>query len=163
MCSPTWETHIPSDMCSPTWETHIPSDMCSPTWQTHIPSNMCFPTWETDIPCDMCCPTWKHLSLVMCVALPGKHVFLVICVPLLRKTFSLWYVFLYQTGHVFWVSEPGFILYQGDTLALKTWLTTKRVDNCKCTLITIMSILQFKLSIFYYTCVNSTYNFEEIS
>ena len=34
MCSPTWETHIPSEMCSPTWETHIPIDMCSPSWET---------------------------------------------------------------------------------------------------------------------------------
>ena len=39
MCSPTWETRIPSDMCSPTWETRIPSDMCSPTWETRIPSD----------------------------------------------------------------------------------------------------------------------------
>ena len=26
MCSPTWETHIPSDMCFPQRETQIPSD-----------------------------------------------------------------------------------------------------------------------------------------
>ena len=32
---------IPSNMCSPTWETHIPSDMCS--WEIHIPSDMCSP------------------------------------------------------------------------------------------------------------------------
>ena len=31
MCSPFWETHIPSDICFPTWERHIPGDMCSPT------------------------------------------------------------------------------------------------------------------------------------
>ena len=44
MCSPTWETHIPSDMCSPTWETHIPSDMCFPQRETQIPSdNYVFP------------------------------------------------------------------------------------------------------------------------
>ena len=28
MCSPSWETHIPSNICSPSWETHVPSDMC---------------------------------------------------------------------------------------------------------------------------------------
>ena len=54
MCSPTWETPIPSDMCSPTWETHIACDMFFPTQKTHITSYMCSPTWETRIPCDMC-------------------------------------------------------------------------------------------------------------
>ena len=49
MCSPTWETHILSDICSPTGETHIPSDMCFPTWETHIPSDMCFPYPGTHI------------------------------------------------------------------------------------------------------------------
>ena len=35
-CSPTWETHIPSELCCSKWETHIPSDMCSPTAETHF-------------------------------------------------------------------------------------------------------------------------------
>ena len=59
MCFPTLETHIPSDMCSPTCETRIPSNMCSPTRETHIPSDMCSPTWETCIPSDICSPTWE--------------------------------------------------------------------------------------------------------
>ena len=46
-CSPTWETHIPSELCCSKWETHIPSDMCSPTRETHIPRDMCSPTAET--------------------------------------------------------------------------------------------------------------------
>ena len=29
MCSPSWETHIASDMCFPTWETRIASDLRS--------------------------------------------------------------------------------------------------------------------------------------
>ena len=94
MCSPTWKTHIPSDMwfsggvicfpppgkhipsgmCSPTRETHTPSDMCSPTWESHIPRNMifrwgdmCSPTWETHIPSGMCSPTWEtHIPSDMC-------------------------------------------------------------------------------------------------
>ena len=47
MCSPSWETHIASDMCFPTWETGIASDicvLCSPTWETDILSDLCFPT-----------------------------------------------------------------------------------------------------------------------
>ena len=31
-------------------------------------------------------------------------------------------------GQVFLVLKPGFNLHSGDTLALKTWLTTKKVD-----------------------------------
>ena len=52
MCSPTLETHIPSDMFPPTWETRIPSDMCSPTLETRIPSGIFNPIWETHIPSD---------------------------------------------------------------------------------------------------------------
>ena len=35
-------------------EKHIPTViiMCSPTWETHIPSDMCFPNRETQIPSD---------------------------------------------------------------------------------------------------------------
>ena len=72
MCSPTWESHIPSDMCSRTWGTHNPSDMCCPTWETHIPSDMCSPTWETHIPTDMCSPCKEDLLLVICVPLPNR-------------------------------------------------------------------------------------------
>ena len=67
-CSPTWETHIPSDSCSPTWETHIPSELCCSKWETHIPSDMCSPTRETHIPSDMCSPTAEthfHFLLVL--------------------------------------------------------------------------------------------------
>ena len=66
MCSPTWETHIPSDMCSPTWETHTPSDMCSPTRETHIPSYMCSPTWETHILSNMCSLSYEtHIPILV--------------------------------------------------------------------------------------------------
>ena len=109
MCSPTWETHIPSDMCSPTWETFIPNDMCFPTLETHIPSDMCSPTSETHIASDMCSPSWKthipcdmfflpsgeHISLVIlvflviCVPLPAQHISIVICFSLPRKHISI--------------------------------------------------------------------------
>ena len=36
-------------------------------------------------------------------------------------------------GHYFWVPKPSFNFYSGDTLALLTWLTTKRVDTFKST------------------------------
>ena len=68
MCSPTRETHIPSDWCSPTWETCNHSDMCSPTWK-HISLVICVP------------PPGNHVSLGICILLPGKHISLVICVP----------------------------------------------------------------------------------
>ena len=42
-------------------------------------------------------------------------------------------------GQVFLVLKPGFNLHSGDTLALKTWLTTKKVDIFKCTLMTMMA------------------------
>ena len=35
--------------------------------------------------------------------------------------------------------KPGFNLHSGDILALKTWLTTKKVDIFKCTLMTMMA------------------------
>ena len=63
MCSPTWKTHIPSDMRSPTWETHIPSDMYSLTRETHIPSDTRSFTWETHIPSGMC----SQLAVVVSV------------------------------------------------------------------------------------------------
>ena len=55
MCSPIWETDIPSDMFSCTWETHIACVMCFPgmcslTWEIHISSVMSFPMQETHIP-----------------------------------------------------------------------------------------------------------------
>ena len=39
----------------------------------------------------------------------------------------------------FWVPKPGFNLHSADTLKLKTWLTIKRVDKFKCTLVIMMS------------------------
>ena len=42
-------------------------------------------------------------------------------------------------GQVFLVLKPGFNLHSADTLALKTWLTTKKVDIFKCTLMTMMA------------------------
>ena len=41
-------------------------------------------------------------------------------------------------GQFFGVPKAKFNLHLGDTLALKTWLTTKRVDVFKCALITYM-------------------------
>ena len=32
-------------------------------------------------------------------------------------------------GHFFWVLNPRFYLHSGDTLVLRTWLTTKRIDK----------------------------------
>ena len=52
------------DVCSPTRETHTPSDMCSPTKQQQ--QQQC-------IPSDMCSLTWETLSLVICVPPPGKN------------------------------------------------------------------------------------------
>ena len=70
MCSPTWETDIPSDMCYATQETHISSDitsdMCSPIRETHTFSDMgipgrgthitrnCFQVGKTHSATDMC-------------------------------------------------------------------------------------------------------------
>ena len=47
---------------------------------------------------------------------------------------------------VFLVLKPGFNLHTGDTLALKTRLTTKKVDIFKCTLMTMMAASQTELS-----------------
>ena len=87
MCSPTWETPIPSDMCSPTWETHIACDMFFPTQETHITSYMCSPTWETRIPCDMCSLTnvMRNFSPRDCkffflFRIPDRTICFVICI-----------------------------------------------------------------------------------
>ena len=61
-------------------------------------------------------------------------------------------------GHLFWVPEY--------TLALKTWLATKRVDTFKCTLITLMTaITNWTISFqsMHCTCENSTPNIVEIT
>ena len=61
---------------------------------------------------------------------------------------------------VFLVLKPGFNLHTGDTLALKTRLTTKKVDIFKCTLMTMMAAFTnwtISLVSIYCTCVNSTY------
>ena len=52
-------------MCSPTWETDIPSDMCYPTQETHISS---------DITSDMCSPIRKHIPLAIWVSRVGEHI-----------------------------------------------------------------------------------------
>ena len=74
-------------------------------------------------------------------------------VPLLIRTIQpdqftvellLWYTSIQETspirvkGHFFWVRKTGFLFPFSNTLAFKKWLTTKRVDIFKCTLITIM-------------------------
>ena len=60
MCSPNRET--------PPRNTYMytPTDMCSPTWETHILSDICFSTREADIPSDMCSLPGKQISLVIC-------------------------------------------------------------------------------------------------
>ena len=40
--------------------------------------------------------------------------------------------------HIFWGPKPGSNLYSGDTLALKKWLTRKRVDIFKRKLISAL-------------------------
>ena len=63
-------------------------------------------------------------------------------------------------GQVFLVLKPGFNLHSEDTLALKTWLTTKKVDIFKCTLMTMMAAFTnwtISLVSIYCNCVNSTY------
>ena len=60
-------------------------------------------------------------------------------------------------GYVFWDSKLGFELHSGDTTAVKTWLTTKRVDISQCTLITMMAAFRnvsISLKSMYYSCVN---------
>ena len=58
--------------------------------------------------------------------------------------------------------NPRFFLHSGDTLVLRTWLTTKRVDKLKCSLITMIAaftawtiIISFKLKVMYCTCRNN--------
>ena len=60
--------HIPCNMCSPTRETHIPSDMHSLPGK-HI-LLVIFVAFRR-----------KKIFLVICVPLRGKHIYLVICVP----------------------------------------------------------------------------------
>ena len=123
MCSPTWETHIPCDMCSPTWETDIPSDMCSPTWETHIPSDMCFPTWETHIPSDMCSPTWETYipSSPTSLQLLGSILFFFWQKERLKRSWLLWLPWAYKAYHIILSSSmdgivwPEFIWIWGTT------------------------------------------------
>lgn len=42
-------------------------------------------------------------------------------------------------GLFLWISKLGLNFHSGNTLTLKKWLTAKRVDNFKYTLITMMS------------------------
>ena len=69
-------------------------------------------------------------------------------------------------GHFFWVPKPEFYLHSGDTLALKTWLTTMRVDFFCCTLVTMLiAFMNWTISLksMYCTSVNWTYNVAEMS
>ena len=49
-----------------------------------------------------------------------------------------WDTSIQEKGTLLLGPKLRFNLHSGDILALKKWLTTKRVDICKCTLITIM-------------------------
>ena len=58
--------------------------------------------------------------------------------------------------------NPRVFLHSWDTLVLRTWLTTKRVDKLKCSLITMIAafttwtiIISFKLKLMYCTCRNN--------
>ena len=58
--------------------------------------------------------------------------------------------------------NPRVFLHSWDTLVLRTWLTTKRVDKLKCSLITMIPafttsaiIISFKLKLMYCTCRNN--------
>ena len=64
-------------MCSPSWETHISSDMRSRPGKDISLYVICVP------------PAGKHMSLVICVPPPGKHISLGICVPQTGKHTSL--------------------------------------------------------------------------
>ena len=68
MSSPTWETHIPSDICSPAQE-YLSLLICIPLPGKHVSLVICVP------------PPGKHISLVKCVPPPGKNISLVKCVP----------------------------------------------------------------------------------
>ena len=66
-------------------------------------------------------------------------------------------------GHFFLVLNPRFYLHSGDTLVLRMWLTTKRVDKSKCTMITMIAafttwtiIISLKLKLMYCTCRNNS-------
>ena len=60
------------------------------------------------------------------------------------------YIILYLLpplkGLFFWIPKPRLNFHLGNTLTLKEWLTAKRVDNFKYTLITMMPAFT-KLSI----------------
>ena len=45
----------------------------------------------------------------------------------------------WRKGHVFWSPKPEYDLHSGDILALKIWLSPKKVDILKRTLITMMT------------------------
>ena len=49
-----------------------------------------------------------------------------------------------EKGHIFWVPKPKFNLHSEDTLAVKTRLTTKRVDIFKFALMTDVEALIHK-------------------
>ena len=49
-----------------------------------------------------------------------------------------------EKGHIFWVPKPKFNLHSEDTLAVKTRLTTKRVDIFKFALMTNVEALIHK-------------------
>ena len=68
-------------------------------------------------------------------------------------------------GHFFLVLNPRFYLHSGDTLVLRMWLTTKRVDKLKCTMITMIAafttwtiIISLKLKLMYCTCRNNNFS-----
>ena len=58
----------------------------------------------------------------------------------------------------FWAPKPGFNLHSGDTLALKKWLTTKRVDFFQCS--PIPNYLNQCNALVW---IHLNYNFAEIS
>ena len=63
--------------------------MCSPTWETHIPSEVCFP-YPGTISLVICVsPTRKLISLVICVSPTREHISLVVCVFPTRENISL--------------------------------------------------------------------------
>ena len=83
-------------MYSPTWETHIPSEMCCLPGK-HISLVLCVSLPGKHISLVKCIPLpGKHISLVICVPLPQKHKFQVICVPLPGK--HIQYVAQYPDG-----------------------------------------------------------------
>ena len=88
-------------MCSPTLETHIPSDMCSLTWEICISLVMCLPLPGEHISLVICVSLLvKPIYLVICVSLPQKHILLVLCVPLPGKHISLVVCFFPAEEHI---------------------------------------------------------------